>query len=240
MNIQPAEKASNFTGVNLNVHSIFLTIQGEGPFTGQPAIFIRLAGCNLTCPQCDTDYTSSRYQTGIEFVLQSVDEINHYGKTKLVVITGGEPFRQNVYPLIRTLLDIGYTVQIETNGTLPISKNLENYCSIHADLINRCFIVCSPKTDKINKKLQPFICAYKYVLSHDNIYKDGLPIKVLGHKVKTKVARPPTEFAGKIYVQPCDSKNESVNKLNLQACIDSALVHNYILQLQVHKLIGLE
>jgi len=50
MNQQPIEKQFLHPKGDLEVHSIFLTIQGEGPFTGQRAVFVRLAGCNLQCP----------------------------------------------------------------------------------------------------------------------------------------------------------------------------------------------
>lgn len=240
MNTQPSEKAVKSNGYFLDIQSIFLTIQGEGPFTGHPAIFVRLAGCNLTCPDCDTDYTSKRYQTGFFFIMQSIEEINHSNKIKLVVITGGEPFRQNLYPLVEELLKNGYTVQIETNGTMPLSSGIEQLCSLDTNLSNRCFIVCSPKTGSISRRVRPFICAYKYVLSYDSIAEDGLPISVLSHEVKIKVARPLEYYTGKVYVQPCDSKDEVTNKKNLQACIDSAMLHNYILQLQIHKIIDLE
>ena len=59
INSQAIEKSAHYTTRSYDVHSIFPTIQGEGPFVGQPAIFIRLAGCNLQCPACDTDYTLS-------------------------------------------------------------------------------------------------------------------------------------------------------------------------------------
>ena len=63
-NQQLADKpVLNETGLSLQVNSIFYTIQGEGPFAGRPAIFIRLAGCNLQCPGCDTEYTKRQTMT---------------------------------------------------------------------------------------------------------------------------------------------------------------------------------
>ena len=62
-NTQPAEKQVKSSGLILAINSIFYTIQGEGPFAGSPAVFVRLAGCNLQCPMCDTEYTS-RQQMG--------------------------------------------------------------------------------------------------------------------------------------------------------------------------------
>ena len=78
----------------LEVHSIFYTIQGEGPLAGRPSVFVRLNDCNLQCPGCDTEYTDLR---------RSWDpyELAHYVRSKylapsepLIVLTGGEPLRQ--------------------------------------------------------------------------------------------------------------------------------------------------
>ncbi|WP_046973456.1 7-carboxy-7-deazaguanine synthase QueE, partial [Dyella japonica] len=98
------------------------TIQGEGPFCGQPAVFVRLAGCNLQCPGCDTNYTSNRKKMSHSDIWQEIVHVTGEAKTKLVVITGGEPFRQpEVVNFINYLIDMkGYRVQVETNGTMPI------------------------------------------------------------------------------------------------------------------------
>ena len=64
MNQQAPEKQQLRGDGLLAVHSIFYTIQGEGPFAGETAVFVRLAGCNLQCPLCDTDYTSDRRMVG--------------------------------------------------------------------------------------------------------------------------------------------------------------------------------
>ena len=91
INIQPIEKYVQAENKMLDVHSIFYTIQGEGPFTGCPAVFVRLAGCNLKCPGCDTDYTSNRTPMTAEQILNKILELA--SPATLVVITGGEPFR---------------------------------------------------------------------------------------------------------------------------------------------------
>ena len=124
INIQPIEKRTQ-EKETLDVHSVFYTIQGEGPFTGCPAVFVRLADCNLQCPGCDTDYTSTRRRV---CVLDLIWEIRNYfkdnhieGTRRLVVITGGEPLRQKralAYLIGR--LQFQMTVQIETNGTIEL------------------------------------------------------------------------------------------------------------------------
>src|SRR5574343_1826946 len=96
-NQQPAPRDFQDT---LEVHSIFSTIQGEGPFCGRPAVFVRLAGCNLQCPGCDTDYTQNRARLDYEIILSIIrDQLAlTASKANLIVVTGGEPFRQNIAP----------------------------------------------------------------------------------------------------------------------------------------------
>lgn len=228
-NQQPPEKRS--TSLFLDVHSIFHTIQGEGPYAGHPAIFIRLAGCNLQCPGCDTDYTTGRKEMHVSDILDEVVE-NSYPLPNLVVITGGEPFRQpSTVDLCNVLGDMGFTVQVETNGSFWPGEKLDPEVTI----------VCSPKTGSVHKKLAERIDAFKYVLHADSIdLEDGLPILALGHSANPRVARPPKDFKGAVYVQPMDSKNELQNHRNQQAAVKSCMEFGYTLQLQIHKIIGVE
>lgn len=230
MNIQPIEKSvPAWKDGAVIVHSIFPTIQGEGPFVGMPATFVRLAGCNLQCPLCDTDYTSTRiHMTPPEILAQL-----HKHPAKLVVITGGEPFRQELGILIRTLLNSDYKVQIETNGTL--------YQELPFSMFD-VTIVCSPKTGRVNEKLLPHISAFKYVLHADKVDPDdGLPLTALDHTAHPKLARPPAGFPSQsIYVQPVDVCNEAENKRHLSATVATVMKHGYRFGLQVHKIIGVE
>lgn len=242
-NTQPIEKYVNREDGQLDVHHLFQTIQGEGPFTGTPATFIRLAGCNLQCPGCDTDYTSSRALLDVDSTVAYVEKFwpNTWRprETRLVVITGGEPLRQNIGPLITELLLHGFYVQIETNGTLPVPKNV--FFSRRTSQRLGAYIVCSPKTGKINPSVEKNACALKYVLSANSIAEDdGLPLTALGHTAKPRLARPSKAFQGIIYVQPMDAMNPVTNMRNMHAAIDTCKKHNYVFQLQTHKFIGLE
>lgn len=229
INIQPIEKTNFNEDGNLDIHSIFRTIQGEGPFTGQGAIFVRLAGCNLQCPQCDTEYTERKNYSIYEATMLIVKQRLHK-MIDLVVITGGEPFRQNLIPLVNRLLEMGLTVQIETNGTLYQSLPFGH---------NRLVVVCSPKTGIVNKSLQPYIKAYKYVISaSDYDVNDGLPNHALGHACK-RLARP-QDFTAPVYIQPADEKDSFKNADNLQIAIANAIKFGYILCIQTHKIIGVE
>ena len=94
MNTQAAEAKTKDD--LLDVHSLFFTIQGEGPFSGYRAIFVRLAGCNLQCINCDTDYTTNRFKVHSAIVVNEIrrmvaEDIKCSNSDMLVVITGGEP-----------------------------------------------------------------------------------------------------------------------------------------------------
>jgi 7-carboxy-7-deazaguanine synthase len=106
--------------VPLIVNEIFYSIQGESLHSGRPCIFIRLTGCNLRCLYCDTQYA---YEEGIRLeITQIMHRIADY-KCRLVEITGGEPLLQNETPLlVSKLLENGYMVMMETNGSLDISR----------------------------------------------------------------------------------------------------------------------
>lgn len=233
-NTQPAEKQDKSDGSLLAVNSIFYTIQGEGPFAGSPAVFVRLAGCNLQCPMCDTEYFSRTFRT--PKAITGAVAVAFGGKTKsnLVVITGGEPFRQDIDDLVCELLANGFKVQIETNGTL--------YRLLSAYGDDNLTIVCSPKTGTINKKLAPHIDALKYVATYESleVSPDGLPMHALEHPNNGMLARPPEGFKGVIYLQPVDEQNEAKNSFNRDAVVKSCMTHGYRLCLQVHKIIGVD
>lgn len=235
MNLQTISKQVLSDGEWINVHSIFYTIQGEGPFAGERAVFIRLAGCNLQCPMCDTVYT------GPEVKALRVKEIADKVKVSadpphLVVLTGGEPFRQNIKMLVNHLLAIGYTVQIETNGTLFV--DLWSGSDYGQD--DYLHIVCSPKTGKLNPDLVPHIDAFKYVLDATSVNEiDGLPLKALDHPVHPFVARPPPSFTGEVYLQPADVVGDVLNRMNRDKVVESCMTYGYKLCLQMHKIVGL-
>lgn len=103
----------------LRVNEIFFSIQGESSYAGLPCVFVRLSGCNLRCSYCDTRYA---YEEGGHMEISGiVDRVSGYN-CRLVEITGGEPLVQEETPLlISRLLDLGFTVLLETNGSMDIS-----------------------------------------------------------------------------------------------------------------------
>lgn len=240
INLQPLEKLARSDGQFLDVHSIFATIQGEGPFTGHPCIFVRLAGCNLQCPSCDTDYTEDRRKMAIHEIAEAVSHVlvatgSRCVNVPLVVITGGEPFRQEITPLVRSLHGRGHTIQIETNGTLHPGDAFRTFKDTFDDEVT---VVCSPKASRINVGILEVADCYKYVMHHRSVdLEDGLPLLALGNSALPRVARPKSDVP--IYLQPMDSGDKLDNRLSLAACIASCRKYGYILQIQTHKVIGL-
>lgn len=246
MNTQEPTKRSNNIA-KLLVHSIFHTIQGEGCFSGRAATFLRLGGCNLQCPGCDTEYTDGSKELTWQLVRDRINSQTNELPV-LVVITGGEPLRQNLVPLINALHRQGTVVQIETNGSMPIMD--------YENLENAPYVVCSPKTSKLNPITEKFITHYKYVIDHQHInLLDGLPTTVLNHNASPMVARPHDNYTGEIFITPMDMtehyKPDTVgvdvhdsivkyNKANMEMCVTIAKTFGYVVQLQIHKHLNVE
>lgn len=103
----------------LRVTEIYRSIQGESSFAGLPCAFVRLTGCNLRCVWCDSAFA---FEGGTSLALGEVlDRVAELG-VPLVEVTGGEPlWHAGCLPLLRELCDRGYTVLLETGGSLDIS-----------------------------------------------------------------------------------------------------------------------
>ena len=103
----------------LKVNEIFYSIQGESSCAGLPCVFVRLTGCNLRCSWCDTAYA---YEEGCSVSFDEIMSRIEAYPCRLVEITGGEPLLHHDTPeLVKLLLDRGYTVLVETNGSQNIS-----------------------------------------------------------------------------------------------------------------------
>lgn len=126
------------------INEIFYSLQGEGYFTGTPAVFLRFSGCNLACDFCDTDHSHSEEMDLPEIL----EKISAY-PSRHIVITGGEPSLQLDETLVSILHDAGYYIQIETNGTHPIPEDVD-------------WITCSPKagTDCVLKRIDELKVVY--------------------------------------------------------------------------------
>lgn len=109
------------------INEIFYSLQGEGAFTGTPAVFVRFSGCNRSCPFCDTDFDGYTVMTA----RQIAERVAAY-RAKRVILTGGEPLLQVDAELIEALHEADCVLHIETNGTLPVPSGLD-------------WVTCSPK-----------------------------------------------------------------------------------------------
>lgn len=211
------------------VQEVFYTLQGEGPFIGRPAVFVRLAGCNLACWFCDTEFESSTWRPELPELLTAVEAAIPAGaRCDLVVLTGGEPLRQAVGPLLAALLDAGFRVQIETNGTLwtPLPDD------------PRVSLVVSPKTTYVHPEVASRALAYKYVVAEGAIDpEDGLPLTNMQQEGGTpqRLARPEPGSAARVMIMPLDAQDPARNARHARAALATALAHGHDLTLQAHK-----
>lgn len=211
-------------GSILKVKNIFKTLQGEGPNVGVPSIFIRLGGCNLACSFCDTDFEDYEELT-LEYVLEQVKSmcLNEQGvrTVNLIVITGGEPFRQEIAPICQTLINMNFTVQIETNGTIyrTTPPEVEIICS--PKVVNNKYI--SVRADMLER-----ITAFKFLLSTNISEYSRVP--ELGQS-KYKIP---------VFVQAMDEYNHEINVNNKKLAVFVALNNGYRLSYQIHKDLNIE
>jgi 7-carboxy-7-deazaguanine synthase len=225
-------------GQQLDVVDIFPTLQGEGPLSGSPATFVRLAGCHLACYFCDTDFLTNRKRLSCEFIAEFVMTRSNL----LVVLTGGEPMRQNIVPLCRVLTKHGFHVQIETSGSfwpdaLSDRSDLEDLISLKGQVS----IVVSPKTSHVHPKIQEHAGAWKYIVtaegSHDS---QGLPLSSTQDPTRRcTLARPHVMSNAAIFLQPCDHQSTLDSETARRRAVGLCQEHGFRLSLQLHKILGL-
>jgi 7-carboxy-7-deazaguanine synthase len=218
------------------INELFETIQGEGAFTGQPSIFIRLQGCPVACSWCDTKHT---WDINLEDEITSSAMLNKNEETqawsalsvsdiidvfiaqgfqaKHVVITGGEPAMVDLIPLCLALEEQGFTCQLETSGTFELQVS------------EKCWVTVSPKVNmkggyKILNSAMVRANEIKHPVATEQHVDD---LKALLHEhniVDTQV-----------YLQPISQK-ERATTLAIKTCIEN----NWRLSVQVHKYLGIE
>lgn len=230
----PIRKADSGVGDVLDVVETFPTIQGEGPRAGQPAHFIRLAHCNLACTFCDTQFEVGAHWMSVDSLLAAIQK--HDIRSDLVVITGGEPLRQNIGPLIDMFHSQGFTIQIETAGTLMPFSVLQQIEK------GRVELVCSPKTKNVHPIIGIHCQHFKYIIRNEEIDPDdGLPTmstQLAG--VPSRIYRPGSDKT--IWLQPCEEYGVNAaarTKANTDLAARLAMKYGYRLSLQLHKIVGL-
>lgn len=196
----------------MKVNEIFYSLQGEGYWTGTPAVFVRLSGCNLGCDFCDT-----KHQDGIEMTENEiVEEVCKYPSDH-IVITGGEPLLQLTSSLIYKLHKKEKFVQIETNGSRPLTETL---------LTDIDWVTCSPKYGNIPN------------IQRINELKVVYDLHTISDIEKMESIEVPT---GEYYLQPCDRDNPNLNEIITASCIKYILDNpKWKLSLQTHKMLHLQ
>ena len=199
------------------INEIFYSIQGEGYWTGRPAVFVRFSGCNLwsgveaeratsICTFCDTDFVDAEEMSAADVVSAVTDLLPDSAwdvRTPMVVFTGGEPMLQLDTELVRAMLAVPMYVAIETNGTKPIPFYVDWVC-------------VSPKTPVIKTGGNEL----KLVYPQERITPDMFDTDCWDHT----------------WLSPMDGPNLAVNT---QAAFDYCLAYpEWRLNIQTHKVIG--
>jgi len=200
------------------VNEIFYSIQGEGFNVGEPAIFIRFAGCNLKCPWCDTDHSEKMLLT----VEEIMERLMPFPITVPIILTGGEPTIHDLRPLLQHICafykKLGNTpfFAVETNGTWDYSHPFLKCCD--AGLID--WITVSPKPQK-----PPTACALE-IASELKVVFDGVIDPTVYWCEKLAIERA-------LFIQPCSEK--------YQSAVDFVLAHPFWrLSVQTQKIIGVK
>ena len=190
----------------MKVNEIFYSLQGEGYHSGTPAVFVRFSGCNLRCPFCDT-----QHEEGVEMSETEIVEAVGAYPASLVVVTGGEPAMQLTEGLVDALHAAGKYVSVETNGTLPLPKNVD-------------WITLSPKDIWVGPQAAP-------VLSH----ADELKLLFDGRHEPSLYSHIAVAHR---FLQPCDMGNDARNAEIMQATVDYIKKNPaWRLSLQIHKIL---
>lgn len=223
-------------GVYYKINELFETIQGEGYFTGQPSLFIRLQGCPVGCAWCDTKHTWQANDTeqvitsvmldksqeseqwsslSVADILTTVIEQGY--QAKHIVITGGEPCMVDLTPLCLAFEQQGYSTQIETSGTFEINTT------------EQCWVTVSPKINmrggyKILDSAMQRANEIKHPIATEQ-HIDELKILLNDHHITNTP----------VYLQPISQKKRAT-ALAIKTCIEN----NWRLSVQVHKYLGIE
>jgi len=194
------------------INEIFYSLQGEGVLQGIPLVFVRFAGCNLRCSFCDT---KKAWKNGIGMSVEEiVCEIGKY-PCKRVCLTGGEPFLQNLSPLVKILKEKKYWIGAETNGTIWKRLNID-------------WLTVSPKREGkkfhlkgYDERFRKTAKEFKYVITEE---KD---LKRLDKKIKCPIILQPVNNSMKITKKIIGFLKNNSEK-------------NWHLRLQLHKIIGIQ
>lgn len=213
--------------LKLKVVEKFISVNGEGRLSGQLAVFIRFAGCNLDCSYCDTRWAN---ESDVHYELMSAKEVyDHIKSTKVrnVTLTGGEPLLQEgILELLEILSkDKELSVEIETNGSIPLDKfsNIENPPSFTMDYK-------LPSSNMENKMITD---NFKYLTKKDTVKFVSGSIEDL-EKVKTIIINYSLVNKTNVYISPVFGK---IDMNNIVEFMKDNKMNGVTLQIQLHKVI---
>jgi 7-carboxy-7-deazaguanine synthase len=224
---------------------MFETIQGEGAYTGIPSVSVRLQGCPVGCPWCDTKHTwdtlveneSSKaavmkesidsptyFRANTQQLLDLFDEYQY--QAKHIVITGGEPCMFDLRDFTENCLSKGYTLQIETSGTFEIKCHENTWVTLSPKIeMKGGFDVLNSAIFRANEIKHPIAMA-KHIDELDLLLQKATEQAQL---LNVPFAKP------LIYLQPI-SQQTRATELAIKTCIE----RNWRLSVQLHKYIGIE
>lgn len=217
----------------LPVNEVFETIQGEATHTGRPSVFVRLQGCAVGCPWCDTKHTwqvDPRAQVAVSTMLAKGHDDATFAlidppelmkvvaqfNARHLVITGGEPLVHDLLPLTRLALDGGWSVQIETSGTQPVTPRVAA----------GTWVTLSPK----------FAMPGGYPVLREAIGRADeikLPVGKVDDIDKAEVQIAARGKGVEVWLQPLSASPKAT-----ELCMREAIARGYRLSLQTHRFIG--
>jgi 7-carboxy-7-deazaguanine synthase len=219
----------------MHLIELYKSVQGESSFAGLPCIFVRLAGCNLRCAWCDSEYTFTGGKPFTEDEI--VAQIEALAPCRLIEFTGGEPMLQSreLLPLMHRLLASGYTLMIETSGERPLS---ELPPAVHKIVDVKC-PGAGPAANSFRMENLTALTKndeVKFVLTNRADY-DFARDFILTHDLPTKV--------GNVLLSPAFSKSPSPLRTTDNATLDPRTLVEWMmadgiparLSLQIHKFI---
>lgn len=229
----------------LQVNEVFETIQGEGSWTGTPSIFVRLQGCPVGCPWCDTQHTWDLLPENVrpvDVIMQESKESVFYFsaspaslfalfkeksyRAKHIVITGGEPCMFDLNEFTNSAHDRGYSTQIETSGTFPVLCSESTWVTVSPKINMKAGMpVLKSAMIRANEIKHP-VAMQKHIDELNALLEES------GLKKQTSVKNIPKPL---IYLQPI-SQQERATQLAIKTCIKN----NWRLSVQLHKYIGVE
>jgi 7-carboxy-7-deazaguanine synthase len=219
----------------MHLIELYKSVQGESSFAGVPCIFVRLAGCNLRCAWCDSEYTFTGGKPFTEDEI--VAQIEALAPCKLVEFTGGEPMLQarELLPLMQRLIDTGYTLMIETSGERPLADVPK---AVHKIVDVKCPGAGAAANSFRMENLDALTKndEVKFVLSHREDY-DFARAFILEHALDQR--------AGHVLLSPAFSKSPSPLRTIDNATLDPRTLVEWMmadgiparLSLQIHKFI---